>query len=191
MMALGMQAVQPTCRWPGTGPPGRAVSSTRRWAIARNCGAIRDTRSTFSKRCAGPSSSSQQKEPLMQPILGRISAQCYALLRIVAGFLFMFHGAQKVLGMFGGQSMAVGSMPWIAGAIEIVCGLLIMIGLLTSLAAFIASGEMAAAYFMAHQPKDTWPIQNGGELAVLYCFIFLYIASRGSGIWGVDRAAKI
>jgi putative oxidoreductase len=124
----------------------------------------------------------------MEPILGRFSAQCYALLRIVAGFMFVFHGAQKVLGAFGGQQMAVGTMPWIAGAIEIVGGILIMIGLLTSLAAFICSGEMAAAYFMAHQPKGTWPIENGGELAALYCFVFLYIASRGAGIWGVDRA---
>ena len=124
----------------------------------------------------------------MEPILGRFSAQCYALLRIVAGFMFAFHGAQKMLGAFGGQQAPVGTMPWIAGAIEIVGGILIVIGLLTSIAAFICSGEMAAAYFMAHQPKGTWPIQNGGELAALYCFVFLYIASRGAGIWGVDRA---
>jgi putative oxidoreductase len=118
----------------------------------------------------------------------RYAPQVYALFRIVFGFLFIFHGLQKMFGMFGGRVMATGSLPWIAGVIEIVGGALIMIGLLTRIVAFICSGEMAAAYFMAHQPKGTWPVENGGEVAALYCFAFLYIAARGAGIWSVDSA---
>jgi putative oxidoreductase len=120
----------------------------------------------------------------------RYAPQVYALFRIVFGFLFLFHGLQKLAGMFGGQVMPTGSVPWIAGVIELVAGLLVMIGLLTRIAAFVASGEMAAAYFMAHQPKGTWPVENGGELAVLYCFAFLYIAARGAGIWSADGARR-
>jgi putative oxidoreductase len=120
----------------------------------------------------------------------RYAPQVYALFRIVAGFLFMFHGLQKLFGLFGGQVMPTGSLPWIAGVIELVGGLLVMIGLLTRVVAFICSGEMAAAYFMAHQPKGTWPIENGGELAVLYCFAFLYVATRGAGIWSVDGTRR-
>jgi putative oxidoreductase len=116
----------------------------------------------------------------------RYAPQTYALFRIVAGFLFMFHGLQKVFGMFGGQVMLGNPLMATAGFIEMGGGLLIMIGLLTKVAAFIASGEMAVAYFMAHQPKGTWPIENMGELAVLNCFAFLYIASRGAGIWSLD-----
>jgi putative oxidoreductase len=121
----------------------------------------------------------------------RYAPQVYALFRIVLGFLFMFHGLQKLLGMFGGMQGSTApmmSIPWIAGVIELVGGLLVMIGLLTRIAAFICSGEMAAAYFMVHQPQGTWPIQNQGELAVLYCFAFLYVAARGAGMWSVDAA---
>src|ERR687895_1611992 len=106
----------------------------------------------------------------------RYAPQVYALFRIVVGFLFLFHGAQKILGMFGGMGGGTApmmSMPWFAGMIELVGGILVMIGLFTRIAAFICSGEMAAAYFLAHQPKGTWPIQNQGELAVLFCFAFL------------------
>lgn len=121
----------------------------------------------------------------------RYAPQVYALFRIVVGFLFMFHGLQKIFGMFGGMQGATApmmSMPWFAGVIETVGGVLVLIGLLTRVAAFICSGEMAAAYFMVHQPRGTWPIQNGGELAALYCFAFLYIAARGAGMWSVDGA---
>jgi putative oxidoreductase len=124
----------------------------------------------------------------MNPPLGRFSEPVYALLRIVAGALFTFHGAQKLFGAFGGHAQPIASLMGAAGIIETVCGLLIMIGLFGSVAAFIASGEMAVAYFMAHQPKAPWPIQNQGELAVLYCFLFLYIAARGSGAYSVDGA---
>jgi len=123
----------------------------------------------------------------------RYAPQVYALFRIVVGFLFLFHGAQKILGMFGGMNGATAplmSMPWFAGVIELVGGVLVMIGLATRIAAFICSGEMAAAYFMVHQPNALWPIQNQGELAVVYCFAFLYIATRGAGIWSVDAAMR-
>lgn len=123
----------------------------------------------------------------------RYAPQVYALFRIVVGFLFLFHGAQKILGMFGGMGGGTApmmSMPWIAGIIELVGGILVMIGLFTHVAAFICSGEMAAAYFMVHQPQGTWPIQNQGELAALYCFAFLYIAARGGGLWSADAAMR-
>lgn len=110
--------------------------------------------------------------------------QTYALMRIVSGFLFLFHGSQKLLG-FPGESMASGYVKYVAGGIELVGGALIMIGLFTSPAAFLASGLMAAAYWMAHGTNDLLPILNRGELAALYCFVFLYISSKGDGIWSV------
>jgi putative oxidoreductase len=121
----------------------------------------------------------------------RYSPAAYALFRIVFGLLFVFHGLQKDLGMFGGMggsAVPLVSTFGIAGAIEIVTGALIVIGLFTRPAAFIACGQMAVAYFTVHQPQGSTPLQNGGELAVLYCFAFLYIASRGAGIWSVDAA---
>jgi putative oxidoreductase len=121
----------------------------------------------------------------MQPPLARIAGPAYAAFRIVTGFLFAFHGAQKLFGAFGGQAQPLASMPGAAGAIELLCGVLVMVGVLTGFAAFLASGEMAVAYFLAHAPKGLWPIQNGGELAVLYCFAFLYIAARGAGMWSL------
>jgi putative oxidoreductase len=129
----------------------------------------------------------------MERFLGAYSPYLYALMRIVVGFLFACHGAQKLLGMFGGVDKAGGTAPLmsmygLAGVIELVGGLLIAIGLFTGYAAFIASGEMAGAYFTAHVPRGFWPIQNTGELAALYCFVFLYVASRGAVAWGVDRA---
>lgn len=119
--------------------------------------------------------------------LGRFEPQAYALLRIVAGWLFLFHGLQK-FGMFGGQQVPLASIYGAAAIIEVMAGVLIMIGVAAAPLAFLASGEMAYAYFMQHQPKGTWPIENGGEFAALYAFIFLYIAARGSGIWSVDAA---
>ena len=123
----------------------------------------------------------------MKPVLGRFSGSAYALLRIVAGLLFAAHGAQKLLGLFGGQTVPMMSQFWLAGVIELTGGILIALGAFTSIAALIASGEMAAAYFIAHAPKGMNPLLNGGELAVLYCFIFLYIASRGAGRWSLGR----
>ena len=118
--------------------------------------------------------------------LARLSEPLYAAFRIVFGALFAFHGAQKIFGMLGGRVAQIGTQPWTAGMIELVGGVLIAVGLLAGLAAFIASGEMAAAYFIAHAPGGTWPIENRGELAVLYCFAFLYIAARGAGTLSID-----
>jgi putative oxidoreductase len=123
----------------------------------------------------------------MKPILGRVAGPAYAALRIVTGLLFAVHGAQKLFGVLGGSQPAMFSQVWFAGAIELVGGLLVAVGLLTSLAAFICSGEMAVAYFQGHAPRGFWPVQNGGELSVLYCFVFLYIATRGAGPWSIDR----
>jgi putative oxidoreductase len=117
----------------------------------------------------------------------------YVLLRIVAGLLFACHGAQKLFGIFGGPggqpgvSVPLFSLMGLAGCIEFAGGLLIALGVLTSWAAFVASGEMAFAYFTQHFPRGFWPIQNDGELAVLYCFLFLYIAANGDGMWGLWR----
>ena len=122
--------------------------------------------------------------------LGRFSPYIYALLRIVAGFLFSLHGVQKLFGALGGQSVELMSQMGLAGVIELVGGVLIAIGLFTSPVAFLASGEMAVAYFQAHHPRGLWPIQNGGEPAALYCFLFLYFAAVGSGKWSVDAIRK-
>ena len=123
--------------------------------------------------------------------LGRYTEPFYALLRIVAGFLFACHGAQKVFGALGGEKVPPGlTLDFLAGVIELVAGVLIMVGLFTGIAAFIASGEMAVAYFKVHQPGGALPIQNHGELAALYAFVFLYIAARGSGIWSLDGAFR-
>ena len=117
--------------------------------------------------------------------LRRFEPFAYAFLRIVAGLLFMFHGLQK-FGLLGGQMVPLASLVGAAAVIETVGGLLIMIGFRAGPVAFICSGEMAYAYFTAHQPRGTWPIQNGGELAALYSFIFLFIATRGGGTMSAD-----
>jgi len=126
----------------------------------------------------------------MERILGRFAPQCYALMRIVVGLLFACHGAQKLLGVLGGQQVPFASQFGLAGAIELLGGVMIAVGFMTGFVAFIASGEMAYAYFTVHWPRGPWPIQNGGELAALYCVIFLYVASRGSGIWGIDKGGS-
>jgi putative oxidoreductase len=131
---------------------------------------------------------------MMDRVLGRYSEVLYALLRLVAGLMFACHGAQKLLGVLGGfegrpgVTAPLGSLFGIAGLIELVCGVLIAIGLFASPAAFLASGEMAVAYFKAHAPHGFWPIVNHGELAVLYAFLFLFVASRGAGAYSVDAS---
>jgi putative oxidoreductase len=124
----------------------------------------------------------------MERIVTRAAPYLYALLRIIGGLLYACHGAQKVFGLFGGvQGGAVSllSLMGLAGLIELVAGLLMAGGVLTRPAAFIASGQMAFAYWLAHAPRGFWPIQNGGELAVLNCFLFLYIMSQGAGPWSL------
>jgi putative oxidoreductase len=103
----------------------------------------------------------------------------YQLMRIVVGVLFAFHGAQKMFGVFGLQRVPLVSQLGAASIIELVGGLLVAAGVAVTPVAFICSGEMAIAYFQMHFPKGMLPIQNGGELAVLYCFVFLYISTRG------------
>jgi putative oxidoreductase len=112
----------------------------------------------------------------------------YALLRIVAGAMFSLHGMQKILGLFGGMHGAPAFIRYGAGTIELVGGICIALGLFTTPIAFLASGEMAVAYFLGHvaRTKQFWPIQNQGELAALYCWVFLFVAAKGSGIWSVD-----
>ena len=113
----------------------------------------------------------------------------YAALRIVIGFLFLCHGAGKLLGLFGGPPAAMpDALRYSAGAIELIGGAMIAAGFAAGWAAFVCSGQMAAAYFMAHQGRGLLPIQNGGELAAVYSFVFLLIAARGSGTWSVDAA---
>src|SRR5262249_42442312 len=109
----------------------------------------------------------------------------YALMRVVVGTLFLMHGLQKVFGLWGIPQASLTSQFGIAGVIETLTGVLIIIGLFTTPAAFIASGEMAFAYFIAHAPRGTFPIQNGGELAVAYCFVFLYVMTQGDGRYSV------
>jgi len=123
----------------------------------------------------------------MKPFMSNYNSQGYALMRIVVGFLFLWHGAQKLFGIPSAMPADVPAfITYVAGPIELIGGTLIMIGLFTSWAAFFASGLMAAAYWMAHGTKALLPIQNQGELAVLYCFVFLFISTQGSGIWSVD-----
>jgi putative oxidoreductase len=126
----------------------------------------------------------------MQKVLGRFAPYLYAILRIVVGLAFAQHGAQKLFGALGGQAVSLGTQRGLAGVIEFVGGIMISLGLFTSPIAFLASGEMAWAYFQSHAPRGFWPIQNGGELAVLYCFIFLYVAAVGSGKLSIDSIRK-
>ena len=122
----------------------------------------------------------------MERWLGRWTDVFYALLRLVSGAMFACHGAQKLFGVLGGHQDLHDPWHLIGGIIEFVGGLLIAIGLFASPAAFLASGEMAVAYFKVHAPNGFWPVLNKGELAVLYCFVFLYIAARGSGASSLD-----
>ncbi len=120
--------------------------------------------------------------------LSSIEPLAYAVMRIVFGFLYSCHGAQKLFGAFGGHQMLHVPLMLVAGIIEFGCGILILLGLGLRYAAFLASGEMAVAYFMNHAAKGFFPIQNGGELAVLYCFAFLFIASKGAGKFAVQKS---
>jgi putative oxidoreductase len=114
----------------------------------------------------------------------------YAAMRFLAGGLFAFHGAQKLFGLFGGKVMTGSPKMLAAGLIELAGGLLIAFGLFTIVAAFVASGEMAVAYFTVHAKGGFWPILNGGELAVLYCFVFFFIVWQGSGRFSLDRLIR-
>jgi putative oxidoreductase len=125
------------------------------------------------------------------PWLSRWQPQLLAVLRIVTGLLFLEHGTAKLFGfpLFPeGMPHPLPTLIVVSAVIELLCGLLVTLGLFTRLAAFIASGEMAIGYFMVHFPKSFWPIANMGEGAILYCFIFLYLAAAGAGAWSIDGA---
>ena len=124
----------------------------------------------------------------MRPFMHRYAAQTYAFMRIVTGFLFLWHGTQKLFSIPMPPPQVPAFVVAIAGPIELVGGILVMIGLFTGWAAFICSGLMAFAYWMVHGMQAPLPIQNKGELAALYCFVFLYISAQGSGIWSMDAA---
>jgi putative oxidoreductase len=117
-----------------------------------------------------------------------------SVLRIVAALIFLLHGTQKLLGFppmaGGGAGPAFLSLSWTAGFLEIVLGVPLLLGLFTRPAAFIAAGEMAFAYFIGHAPRNLFPTLNGGDAAILYCFVFLYIAAAGPGPWSIDAARR-
>ena len=114
-------------------------------------------------------------------------SQTYALLRIVSGLLFLWHGSQKLFGFPVAGPEAPAFVTYIGGPIELVGGVLVMVGLFTRWAAFLCSGMMASAYWIAHGTNALFPIINRGELAALYCFVFLFISAYGPGIWSLDR----
>ena len=127
--------------------------------------------------------------------MGTYTAITLTALRVVASFLFMVHGGQKLFGWLGGmdgQGMTAQfpALPWFAGALEFFGGRLVLLGLFTRPVAFILAGEMAVAYFKVHAPSGFWPTQNHGEPAALFCFIFLAISALGAGPWSLDRALR-
>jgi putative oxidoreductase len=114
-----------------------------------------------------------------------------SILRIVAALLFFEHGTTKLLGFPpSDHSPELFSLPWVAGALELVGGALLIVGLFTRPVAFILSGEMAFAYWMAHAPRSPFPLVNGGDAAILYCFLFLYLAAAGGGPWSLDALRR-
>ena len=115
-----------------------------------------------------------------------------SILRIVAALIFLEHGTQKLLGFPMGERAGVdfGTLSWWAGFFELVTGALLVVGLFTRPAAFIASGEMAVAYWLAHAPQSFFPVNNGGDAAILYCFVFLYLVFAGPGPWSLDAARE-
>lgn len=116
-----------------------------------------------------------------------------SILRIVTALLLIEHGAQKLFGFPSPPSAAMGGMPaafsliWYAAVLEFFGGILLLVGLVTRLAAFVLSGEMAFAYWIAHAPRSPFPVLNGGDAAILFCFVFLFLAAAGGGAWSLDR----
>lgn len=127
----------------------------------------------------------------MQTIPGKFDGITYSAFRAVAGFLFMQHGIQTIFGGLGGpMAQSYASVSGLAGFIELIGGILIMVGLFTSIAAFLSSGLMAGAYFLFHAGNNFWPVLNKGELAALFSFAFLYMAARGDGSISLGRAIR-
>jgi len=126
-------------------------------------------------------------------VLSSWESRLLSILRIIAGFMFIQHGANKLFGFLAAEGAVrppLLSMSGIAGILEFFGGLLIVLGLFTRPVAFILSGQMAVAYFMVHAPSGFWTYQNKGELAVLYCFIFLYLIAAGGGTWSLDQMLR-
>ena len=126
--------------------------------------------------------------------LSRWQPQALAVLRIVSGLIFLLHGTQKFLGFpmgkMAGSGWDFGDPGAVAGVIELITGALILLGLFTRPAAFLASGTMAVAYWMAHAPQNPFPVNNMGDAAILYCFVFLYLVVAGPGAWSMDGARR-
>ncbi|HET6355637.1 DoxX family protein [Streptomyces sp.] len=126
--------------------------------------------------------------PSLSTRLNKAQPYVLSLFRIVVGLLFTCHGARSLFGLLGGTTVAAGTWPdWYAAVIELVGGALVLLGLGTRSAAFVASGSMAYAYFSAHQPKGLFPIQNSGEGAVMFCWAFLLLVFTGPGALALDR----
>jgi putative oxidoreductase len=122
--------------------------------------------------------------------LSRFAEPAYCIMRLIIGLLLACHGGPKILGYPPGGHAAAETLDFVSGWIELAGGFLIAFGLFTRIAAFLSCGLMAVAYFMAHAPKGFYPINNGGERAVFYCFVFLYIFFRGGGRWSIDALMK-
>jgi putative oxidoreductase len=127
--------------------------------------------------------------PTIDTVLATWSPHVLSILRIIVGLLFLEHGTSKYLSLPVSPSTGVAAMslPGINGMIELVGGVLIVLGLFTRPVAFILAGDMAVAYFIAHSPRGFFPLLNGGELAIVYCFVFLYLAVAGGGVWSLDH----
>ena len=122
--------------------------------------------------------------------LNSLRGYALSVMRMVIGLTFMSHGLQKVLGLLGGKPMPITSLPGFGGYLELIGGILILVGLFTRPAAFVLCGEMAVAYFKSHAPQGLWPIVNHGELAVVYCFVFFYLVFSGAGPLSLDRVFR-
>jgi putative oxidoreductase len=122
-------------------------------------------------------------------VLSAWQPRILSILRMVSGLLFLLHGTQKLIGIPAStRAVEAFTLGWAAGVIELVTGALILLGLFTRPAAFLASGTMAFAYWIAHAPRDLFPTNNGGDAAILYCFVFLYLAAAGGGPWSLDAS---
>ena len=130
------------------------------------------------------------RQPIPRPGVAGLADSAHALLRVGAGLLFLQHGLQKLFGLLGGTPVPLSSMLGVAGLIEVVGGTLLVLGLWTRPVALVLAGEMAAAFVIAHLPRGGWPIQNGGELPLLYVLVFLFLAAAGAGPASLDSARR-